>query len=225
MTVTGGESFRVRKDSIRKNLLKYTRKAFKVLPELNKPEILDIGCGSGIPSLELARLCHGKITGIDIDQPQLDKFTKNIREAGLTDRVQALNCSMLEMDFPDEYFDIIWSEGSIYAVGFERGLREWKRFLKPGGFMVVHDEQGDVEQKIISIAGCGYELLDYFLISIEAWREEYFIPLENLVEEYKEGPNTDPENLQELKQAKLELDMFRKNPERNSSVYFIIKRT
>ena len=69
-------SFSVKKDLVREHLNKYTRKAFQVLPKINNPTILDIGCGSGIPTLELARLSHGEILGIDIDQPALDKFTK-----------------------------------------------------------------------------------------------------------------------------------------------------
>ena len=43
-----------------------------MLPELAKPRILDMGCGSGIPTLELARLSRGEAIGIDIDQPALD---------------------------------------------------------------------------------------------------------------------------------------------------------
>ena len=40
---------------------RYTRKAFRLLPKLAKPRILDIGCGTGIPALELARLREGEI--------------------------------------------------------------------------------------------------------------------------------------------------------------------
>ncbi len=98
--------FDVLKDKIRKRLLKYTRKAFRILPHMDEPRILEIGCGSGIPTLELARLGRGEVIGIDIDQPALDKFVTKVAEAGLSKRVQALNRSMLDMDFPEESFDI-----------------------------------------------------------------------------------------------------------------------
>ena len=171
------------KDKIRKRLLKYTRKAFRMLPQMDRLRILDIGCGSGIPTLELARLSQGEVVAIDIDQPALDEFNRKIKEAGLTDRVQAVNCSMFDMDFPEGSFDIIWSEGSIYAIGFERGLREWKRFIKPAGFMVVHDEQGNVKGKLEQISNCDYELLGYFLLGKETWLIEYFVPLEKWIAE------------------------------------------
>jgi len=191
---------------------------------MDKPRILDIGCGSGISTLELARLSQGGIIGIDIDQAALDKFTAKIKEAGLADRIQAINCSMFDMDFADEIFDMIWSEGSIYAIGFERGLREWRRFLKPGGFMVVHDEQGNVKGKLKQISKCNYELIGYFILSEETWWTEYFAPLEKLIAESRARYSDDPKVLEELRQAQKELDMFKKHPERNSSVCFVMKK-
>ncbi|MFC1933513.1 class I SAM-dependent methyltransferase [Chloroflexota bacterium] len=221
--MTGHKRFQG-KDKIRKRLLKYARKAFRMLPEMDRPRILDIGCGSGISTLELARLSKGEIVAIDIDQPALDKFDIRIRRAGLTDRIRSVNCSMFDMDFPNESFDIIWSEGSIYAIGFERGLREWKRFLKPAGFIMVHDEQGNVKEKLEQISNCGYELLGYFILSTETWWTEYFAPLEKWIAEYGIRYTDNPKILEDLHQAQVELDMFNKNPERNSSVCFVMKK-
>jgi len=191
---------------------------------MDKPRILDIGCGSGIPTLELARLSRGEVIGIDIDQPALDKFARQIREAGLTDQVQATNRSVLDMNFPDEHFDIIWSEGSIYAVGFERGLQEWRRFLRPGGFLVVHDEEADLKEKLEQISDCSYELLGYFTLSKETWWKEYFAPLEELIGESQAIHTDDPKVREELHRAQEELDTFKQHSERNSSVYFVMKK-
>ena len=196
-----------------------------MLPKLDKPRILDIGCGSGVPTMELARLGQGEVIGIDIDQPALDKLTKKIREAGSSNRVQAVNCSILDMVFPDESFDIVWSEGSIFVIGFERGIQEWKQFLKPNGFMVIHDEKGNVEEKLKQISKCGYKLLGHFILSADTWWAEYFAPLEKLIAKYQTNCTDDPSALEELNQARRELDMFKDNPERNSSVYFVIQKS
>ena len=195
-----------------------------MLPKLDKPRILDIGCGSGVPTMELARLGQGEVIGIDIDQPALDKLTKKIREAGFSNRVQAVNCSILDMVFPDESFDIIWSEGSVFVVGFERGIREWKRFLRPNGFMAIHDEKGNVEKKLEQISKCGYKLLGYFILSEDTWWTEYFAPLEKLIAKSQTSCTDDPHDLEELNQARRELEMFKNNPDRNISVYFVIQR-
>lgn len=195
-----------------------------MLPKLDKPRILDIGCGSGVPTMELARLGQGEVIGIDIDQPALDKLTQKIREAGFSNRVQAVNCSILDMAFPDESFDIVWSEGSIFVIGFNRGIQEWKRFLKPNGFMVIHDEKGNVEEQLEQISKCGYKLLGYFILSEDTWWTEYFAPLEKLIAKSQTSYTDDPHTLEELNQAQRELEMFKHNPERNSSVCFVIQK-
>ncbi len=174
--------------------------------------------------MELARLGQGEVIGIDIDQPALDKLTLKIKEAGFSNRVQAVNCSILGMVFPDDSFDIIWSEGSIFVIGFERGIQEWNRFLKPNGFMVIHDEKGNVEEKLEQISNYGYKLRGYFILSEDIWWTEYFAPLEKLVAKWQTSYTEDPYTLEELNQAQRELEMFKNNPERNNSVYFVIQK-
>lgn len=213
-----------KKERIRERFLKYTRKAFRMLPRLDKPRILDIGCGSGIPTLELAKLTQGEVLGIDIDRTALKIFNGKIREAGLAGRVRTIYCSIFDMKFPDESFDIIWTEGAIYPVGFKKGLREWRRFLKPGGFLAVHDEQGNIGEKLGQIPDCGYELLGHFLLSKETWWKEYFAPLEKLVADYQKEFTDNLKIPEEIQQARSELDMFRKEPERNSSAFFVMKK-
>ena len=222
--LSGEARFQINKDRIRKRFLKYTRKAFRMLPKLDKPRILDVGCGSGVPTMELARLSNGEVTGIDIDDALLDVLRSKIKKAGLSNRVKAVKCSIFDMKFPDESFDIIWAEGSISVVGFERGLREWKRFLKPSGFIVVHDEKGNIEAKLKQISSCGYELLDYFILNEDTWWAEYCVPFENLIAETRTRYADDSKVLEELHNAQREIDMFKKNPKLNSSVLFTMKR-
>lgn len=216
--------FQRKKDLPRKRLAKYTRKAFRMLPEIDKPQILDVGCGSGVPTMELARLSNGEIIGLDINQDLLDVLARKIEKAGLSDRVKAVKCSIFDMEFLDESFDIIWAEGSIYVIGFKRGLQEWKRFLKPNGFMVIHDEKGNINEKLEQISSCGYELLGYFILNEDTWWAEYFAPLEKLIGETQTKYADDAKVPGELHNAQQEIDMFKKNPERNSSVYFVTKK-
>lgn len=216
--------FQERKDRIRERLLKHTRRAFRMLPRLDKPRILDIGCGSGVPTIELVRLSGGKIIGLDIDQDMLDVFRGRVEKAGLSDRVKVINRSLFDMDFADESFDIIWAEGSINIIGFKKGLRDWKRFLKPGGFMVVHDERGNVSEKLEQISSCGYELLGYFELDEKTWRAEYFVPLQRLVSEAGVRFPDAPGVLEAIQDARRDIDIFKKHPERNSSVCFVMQK-
>jgi ubiquinone/menaquinone biosynthesis C-methylase UbiE len=226
-TAMSGEEdcFQGQKDRIRKRLLKYTRKAFRMLPKLDEPRILDIGCGSGVPTMELVRLCNGKITALDIDQDMLDILSGKVEKAGLSNRVKVVNRSLFDMQLPDGSFDIIWAEGSINIISFKKGLQEWKRFLKPDGFMVVHDEKNNVREKLKQISDCGYGLLGYFELDSETWNREYFIPLEKLVDETRAKYPDVPRVVEILHDARQEIDMFKNNPERSSSVCFVMKRS
>ena len=212
------------KDLLREGLSKYTRKAFHILPELNKPRILDVGCGSGVPTMELAKLSNGQIIGLDINQPSLDRLKRKIEKAGLSDRVKVMKCSMVDMDFPNESFDIIWAEGSIAVIGFKRGLKEWRQFLKPNRFLAVHDEIGDITKKLKQISSCGYDLLEYFTLNDDTWWMEYYAPLEKRINEIRIKHANDPKALAVLDEEQREIDIFKKNPGRYCSVFFIMKK-
>ena len=212
------------KDNLREGLNKYTRKAYLMLPELDKPRILDIGCGSGVPTIELARLSNGQIVGLEIDQALLNKLMRKIEKAGLLDRIKTVRCSMFELDFPDESFDIIWSEGSIFKIGFEKGLKEWKRFLKPNGFLVVHDEITNTKKKLKYIPSCGYKLLGHFLISEDIWWAGYFRPLEKRINDVRKKYINESRALLELDNEQQEVDMFKKNPKSNRSIFYIMQK-
>jgi len=135
----------------------------------DRPRNLDIGCGRGVPTLELACLSSGQVIGLDIDEISLNECARKIKQEGLSKRVKTARCSMQDMDFPCETFDIIWAEGSIGTVGLERGLREWRRFLKPNRFLVVHDDSVDLAKKLKAIPASGSRLLGHFRPASEIW--------------------------------------------------------
>jgi SAM-dependent methyltransferase len=95
-----------------------TRKAFSMLADLpNAPRILDVGCGPGMQTLELARSTDGSITALDTHQPFLDELTTRAKKSGVRERITTVCGSMFAMLFLTESFDLIWSEGTIYFMG------------------------------------------------------------------------------------------------------------
>ena len=212
-------------DYFRKRFIKYTGKAFKMLPKLEEPHILDIGCGSGLPTIELAKLSDGKIIGIDINQSLLDKLNRKIEEEGLSSRVKTAKCSVLEMNFPDESFDIIWAEGVVRIMGFEKSLKEWNRLLKPNGFMVVHDAINIVSDELERIASWGYKLIDYFSLPEDAWWTEFYKPLEIRIKELYMKYKNNSEALNALKKHQTEIDMIKRNPKEHSSAFYIMQKS
>jgi len=218
------DSYRIEKDHIRENLNKYTIKAFELLPKLKNPHILDIGCGTGVPTIELAKISDGHVIGIDIDMISLDLLHRKIKETGLNNRVSIIKDSILTMDFPEESFDIIWSEGSIFVIGFENGIKNWRRFLKPNGFLVIHDEIKDKNKKLGLITKYGYTLIAQFELSDNLWWLEYFTPLELLIKKFRNKFPNDSELISELNKDQTEIDNCKSNPIFVNSFYVIIQK-
>ena len=216
--------YEINRDRFRERLLSYTREAFRLLPDLDRPRILDVGCGSGVPTVELAKLSEGEVVGVDIDQSLLDELNRKIEREGLSDRVETKKCSMFEMDFPNESFDIIWAEGSISVIGFERGLKEWKRLLKPSGFLVVHTETENVSNKLKKIPSFGYKLLNQFSLPEDAHWTEYYRPMEIRIKELRTEYRKNPGVLQMLRRRQNEIDMVKRNPKRFSSAFYIMQK-
>lgn len=223
----------------------YTKKAFQMLPKLDEPRILDVGCGPGGPTLELARLTSGHVVGLDMHPPYLDRLGEAIEAAGLSDRVEAVYGSMFEMAFPDESFDIIWAEGSIYIFGFERGLTEWRRFLKPEGYLVANEVTWlrpdppaelsafwqenypgikTIPENLSLIPACGYEIIGHFVLPEDAWWVDYYNPLEKRLQRLREKYSDDPKALEVLGVEQAEIELFRKYHEWYGAVFFVMRK-
>lgn len=200
--------------------MKYTRQAFELLPKINEPQILDVGCGSGIPTIELAKLSKGTIVGIEPNQKELEKLQKKIKEEGLSSHVFTRNCSIMELDFDDETFDIIWAEGSLHIVGFEKSLKKLRRLLRDEGFIVVHDGVKDASSAVRNAADLGYSLVNHFVLPEDEWWINYFEPLEQLIKEHLRKP----ENKDVLEKYQNQLNMFKKNPKENVSGFYVFQK-
>jgi ubiquinone/menaquinone biosynthesis C-methylase UbiE len=212
-------------DSLRARFNKYTSRALEMLPEFVEPSILDIGCGTGVPTIELARLIDGQITAVDIDKSRLERLEEKVKKEDLTERVKVMHCSMFNLKFPDESFDIIWAEGSIAMIGFARGIKEWSRLIKSDGFLVVHDNTDDIAQKLEQVDRCGYILINHFTIPGDIWWSEYYEPLEKSIEQLRGECHNDRKALVQFEKEQLEVDKVKNNPQSYSSTFFIMQKT
>lgn len=217
-------SYKIEKDFIRENLNKYTIIAFKMIPKQRNPHILDVGCGSGVPSIELAKISGGYVIGTDIDVASLNLFRKKIKKERLEERVSVIKKSILNMNFPNESFDIIWAEGSVFVIGFENSIMKWCRFLKSNGFLVIHDEIEDKKNKLCLIPNHGYRLINQFELSENIWWCEYFSPLERLIQKYRTKYPDDSMLNTELMKDQNEIDRARSNSTIISSFFVIMQK-
>jgi ubiquinone/menaquinone biosynthesis C-methylase UbiE len=223
----------------------YTQKAFEMIPPIRQPLILDIGCGPGLQTIKLAKLTDGNIIGIDIHQPYLDQLEQTAEKEKVSHKIQTLNQSMTNMNFPEEYFDIIWAEGSIFVIGFEQGLIQWKKFIKNGGYLTVHEmtwlkdnppkEIADywekvypaittIEENLNIIKNFDYKLIGYFPLPDDAWWDFYYNPLEKRLKELRSKYKDNSIALAMIDEQQKEIDLYRKYNQWYGSVFYIMQK-
>ncbi len=175
-----------------------TIKALSFVDNLtDESQIADIGCGTGGQTMVLAGHAPGHITGIDLFPAFINLFNLNAGKLNLHDRVQGIAGSMDNLPFRNEELDLIWSEGAIYNIGFERGLMEWRRFLKTGGYIAVSEASWFTEErpseidlfwkdaypgidtipnKIAQMQRAGYIPVATFILPEICWTENFYVP-------------------------------------------------
>jgi serine/threonine-protein kinase HipA len=190
-----------------------TRRALALVPELPPaPEILDLGCGPGRQSLVLARETGGHVTAIDLLPPFLEQVEERARAERLDDRITALQANMGDLSYPDESFDLLWSEGAIYNIGFEQGLRSWRRLLRPGCSLAVteaswltdapperiqrfwREEYPGMQTREANeraVVDAGYRLLGGFVLPEAEWWDDYYTPIDERIATLREERSDD----------------------------------
>ena len=114
--------------------------------------VADIGCGTGASTFLLAKLLDkAHFTAVDFLPEFLEVLEEKAKALGASERITTLACSMDDLPFTNEEFDLIWSEGAIYNMGFEKGVKNWYRFLKPGGVLVVSEITWITETRPVEI--------------------------------------------------------------------------
>jgi SAM-dependent methyltransferase len=166
---------------LRAAFLEYTREAYLSIPSIAQPRILDVGCGTGLPTLALARLSDGEIVAIDPDQEAIDTLRLRIEEQGLSDRVWTICCSIFETDFDPESFNIIWEEGVFHLLEAERVLEESARLIKAEGFLVMFETNDWIEANRGRFIKHGFERFRHIPLPSGCWWTGYYAPLEERI--------------------------------------------
>ena len=205
----------------------------------------DLGCGTGAQTLLLAQHLKGSVVGLDLFPAFVDVLNGQAREQGVAHRVRGVVGSMDDLPFQRESLDLIWSEGAIYNIGFERGLNEWRKYLKTGGYVAVsesswfteerpaeiHDfwmsvyaEIDTIPNKVAQIQKAGYILVATFILPEYCWTENYFTPLVKAREIFsrKYAGNKTVEELISFQHHEAEL--YRKYKEFYGYVFYIAKK-
>jgi ubiquinone/menaquinone biosynthesis C-methylase UbiE len=100
-------------------------------------DALDIGCGTGFLSLELAARGH-RVTGIDFAPAMLALAKEKAAEAGAAIRFEEADAENLP--FAPASFDLVITRHVLWTLPHpEAAIDEWMRVLRPGGRLAVID--------------------------------------------------------------------------------------
>ncbi|MBN8547499.1 MAG: methyltransferase domain-containing protein [Ignavibacteria bacterium] len=220
-----------------------TLKALSFINNLNPDSrIADLGCGTGGQTMILAQNSPGSITGIDLFPAFIEIFNSNAEKLNLQDRVKGIAGSMDNLPFNENELDLIWSEGAIYNIGFERGVNEWKKFLKPGGYLAVteacwftesrpeeierywqaaYPEIDTISNKVNVMQKAGYVPVALFTLHENCWLDNFYDPQSLIQEEFlkKHPGNLNAENL--VDEMRHEVEMYNKYKEFYGYAFFI----
>ena len=215
-----------------------TRKALAKIP-FSPQNIMEVGCGKGIATMVLAKHCSAMITAVDNDEPALACLSERLTDAGLVNRVTTQCASMTDLPFEAASFDVIWAEGSAYIMGVAKAMEQWRRLLKNNGVLVISDlvwcttspstemqafwekEYPDMRTTAVRIEQAkvaGYQVLDSFALSEEAW-QAYSVPLQERIETLKPKMADCPA----LLDIEKELDVYYQNRNEFGYQIFILK--
>jgi ubiquinone/menaquinone biosynthesis C-methylase UbiE len=224
-----------------------TLRAFDLLglDQNNEIKVADIGCGTGASTLVLAEMIRGKIVAVDIFPQFLEILEQKARVRGLQNKIDLSAQSMENLSFQPEELDLIWSEGAVYSMGFDKALKNWSTFLKPGGHLAVSEvtwktlhrpkeiedfwqqeypEIDTVSGKMQRLEVNGFLPVGYFPLPISSWLDQYYKPMESRFQPFLEKHHHCAEARQVVAEHRREIALFQRFKDYYSYGFYIAKK-
>lgn len=207
--------------------------------------VLDLGCGTGAQTLILARHLDAEILAIDNHQPFLDALRRRADAQGLSACIKTRLADMRTLEFPTGHFDLIWSEGAIFPIGFREGLTKCRPWLNEGGVFALSelcwltpDVPGECRAFLESwgavvaddrtnldvIRDCGYTVLDHFVLPESAWRDEFYTPLEAGLHRLRARHPNDAPRAEMFSLIQAEIDNYRRHSAHFGYIFYVLRR-
>lgn len=223
-----------------------TLRALSFIPHANSAhmKMADLGCGSGGQTITLASHSAADIIAVDLFPAFLHELNRKASESNLSQRISTVEASIDNLPFEKHQFDIIWSEGAIYNIGFEKGITLWRDYLKPGGYLAISEitwitntrpsevenfwtnaypQIGTAASKISILENQGFTLTGYFYLQPESWFA-YYNELEAIFPEFLERHQHSSEAGRLIDEFQKEINTYKKFKDYYSYGFYIAKK-
>ncbi len=226
--------------------LESTQTAFSMLKGLpEEPFILDVGCGPGKQTFDLAAISDAKIIALDNHKPYLDIIDREVEKLDLSNRISTKQGDMNDLPFDENMFDIIWAEGSIYLMGFGKALGVWKKYLKENGYIVFselcwfknerpeeienfwHSFYGPmqtVESIVKFLTNSEYKFIGSYVLPSEDWWGDYYSHIQEKIKAMQEKYAGDDEVLDVINMELTEMQMHKKYSDYYGYSFFVVEK-
>lgn len=125
----------------------WRRQIARLLDHVHTPPetILDLGCGPGVSSFELAERTNAQVLGLDFSERMIERAqSRHAQEFAHLERLSFVQGDAAVMDLPDQSVDLVTGHSFLYLVHDRRAvLREIRRVLRPGGSVVLMEPHAD----------------------------------------------------------------------------------
>ena len=145
-TIWGGEDmhlgiYRSPKDSVRKASQRTVERKVSILDDLDEySRVVDLGAGIGGSARYLAKTFGCKVVALNLSAVENQRHRIMNQEQGLDHLIDVLDGNFESIPYPDEYFDVVWSEDAMLHSGDRaKVLEEAARVLKKGGEFIFTD--------------------------------------------------------------------------------------
>ena len=223
-----------------------TRRALAMMVDLPPaPRVLDLGCGPGSGSSNLAGLTGGRLTALDLHTPFVFQQAAAARAAGLSDRIDPVCADMRAAPFKEGAFDLVWSEGALYSIGFPEGLGLCARLVRPGGYVAAsevvwtvdappdevvrwwHTQYpaiASIDRKAADVRGAGLDILGHFTLPREAWTHHFYDPMKARLATFRRAWRDDAVGLEVVAELDTEVEMYERWSHVQGYEFFVARR-
>jgi SAM-dependent methyltransferase len=208
------------------------------------PCVVDLGCGPGASTAIIATELNSPVIAIDRELSFLQSLNGKAIAAGITHLIKTQREDFQSLSIAPESVDLLWSEGAIYHLGWEEGLKSWSKLVKSGGFMAISEAtwlsdnppeeaksfwadeypaMKNTEQNKEIARSVGLEVVDAFALPSKAWWL-YYQPLGRRIEAIRQRASVDTALQSVISQSERERNIYQKHGSSYGYVFYILKK-